>query len=105
MRLINANGYKASLTKWKDDAWKHNERHDAMLIADCLCELEAMPTVDAVEVVHGRWKAHKPDCRGYTASFICSCCEDTIYTDYCMKECEYNYCPNCGAKMDGDGNG
>ena len=50
-RLIDANAYKASLTKWKEDAWKHNERHDAMLIADCLCELETMPTVDAVEVV------------------------------------------------------
>ena len=68
-------------------------------------DIEKMPTVDAVEVVHGRWKAYKPDCRGYTAGFICSCCGDTTYTDYCMKECEYDYCPNCGAKMDGDGNG
>ena len=50
-RLIDANAYKASLTKWKEDAWKHNERGQAMLIADCLCELETMRTVDAVEVV------------------------------------------------------
>ena len=68
-------------------------------LSECF-EIVDAPTVDAVEVVHGRWKAHKPDCRGYTAGFICSCCGDTIYTDYCMKECEYNYCPNCGAKMD-----
>ena len=46
-RLIDANAYKASLTKRKEDAWKHDERHDAMLIADCLCELELMPTEDA----------------------------------------------------------
>ena len=62
------------------------------------------PTVDAVEVVHGRWKAHKPDCLGHADSFVCSHCRDIVYTDYSMKECEYNYCPNCGAKMDGDGN-
>ena len=64
--------------------------------------LHQTPTVEAVEVVHGRWKAHKPDCRGYTAGFICSCCGDIVYTDYRMKECEYNYCPNCGAKMDSE---
>lgn len=63
-------------------------------------EIQKLPTVDAVEVVHGWWKAHKPDCRGYTAGFICSSCGNIVYTDYCMKECEYNYCPHCGAKMD-----
>ena len=48
------------------------------------------PTVDAVEVVHGRW-------------IICS----DGYFPYCS-ECKTepkhgemtNYCPNCGAKMD-----
>ena len=59
------------------------------------------PTVDAAPVVHGRWKAHKPDCRGYAAGFICSCCGSIVYAGYSMKECEYNYCPQCGAKMDG----
>ena len=57
------------------------------------------PTVDAVPVVHGRWKKHKPDSSGYANGFVCSCCGDTVYTDYSMKECVYNYCPNCGAKM------
>ena len=60
------------------------------------------PAVEAEPVKHGRWKAHKPDCRGYTAGFICSSCGNIIYTDYSMKECDYNYCPNCGAKMEGD---
>ena len=49
---------------------------------------------------HGRWLPHKPDCRGYTAGFACSCCRVIVYTDYSMKECEYDYCPNCGAIMD-----
>ena len=53
------------------------------------------PTVDAVEVVHGRWIEYK--------SFMkCSeCGSHWYYTDnHCYL---FNYCPNCGAKMDGDG--
>ena len=60
--------------------------------------VEMQPTVDAVEVVHGRWEYRAVDfeCRYYKHE--CSICgfdgEDW-----------YRYCPNCGAKMDGDGNG
>ena len=59
------------------------------------------PTVDAVEVVHGRWiEKQEPipwcedDVEVYT---VCSICD-------CYSPGESNYCPNCGAKMDGDGN-
>ena len=63
--------------------------------------------VDAVEVVHGRWlnaqiQAHDPF--GYYTHevdvFTCSVCG----VQFDVSECR-NYCPNCGAKMDGDGNG
>ena len=50
------------------------------------------PTVDAVEVVHGRWIPHW----GNTECSVCG---------YITYLCGANYCPNCGAKMDGDGNG
>ena len=49
--------------------------------------------VDAVEVVHGYWIEH-------LHFYECSCCG----FDVCDIE-DYNYCPNCGAKMDGDKNG
>ena len=58
----------------------YEHRHFMSMVLDA-------PTVDAVEVKHGRWKAHKPDCRGYTSGFVCSCCGDIVYTDYSMKEC------------------
>ena len=47
------------------------------------------PTIDAVEVVHGRWRFRKN-----WDFFVCSECsyESSNYS---------NYCPNCGAKMDG----
>ena len=57
--------------------------------------LETQPTVDAVEVVHGRWIVENE------ASIRCSeCCFNRASIKIPM-----DYCPNCGAKMDGDGNG
>lgn len=53
------------------------------------------PTIDAVPVVHGHWKEDDGRVR------VCSVCD----TDWCHKdemdfEQYFNYCPNCGAKMD-----
>ena len=61
--------------------------------------MEDAPTVDAVEVVHGRWGEYEvfkgaASLNGYP----CSACGKRV-------SAKTNYCPNCGAKMDGDGNG
>jgi len=62
--------------------------------------MEDAPTVDAVEVVHGRW-INEGD-----GDWRCSVCR-RLYTfdDYGdidpKEDCGCNYCPNCGAKMDG----
>lgn len=69
--------------------------------------LDDQPTVDAVEVVHGRWKPdlyhdgqpYRDEWYGYI--FKCSVCGDTTMGSYDL-ECHYNYRPNCGAKMDGE---
>ena len=60
-------------------------------------------TVDAVEVVHGRWlnaQIEVGDPFGYSTHeidvFTCSICG--VHFD--VSECR-NYCPNCGAKMYG----
>ena len=52
------------------------------------------PTVDAVEVVHGRWMCHG-DC-GVTECSVCGWSIEEYVGDYA-------YCPNCGAKMDLEG--
>jgi hypothetical protein len=51
------------------------------------------PTADVVEVVHGEWISLEP-CIGL---FECSLCGHKIIKEKC------NFCPNCGAKMDGKG--
>ena len=56
--------------------------------------IEKQPTEDAVEVVHGRWVYPYMNRYGHP----CHCCS------ICGFKASYqdkNYCPNCGAKMDG----
>ena len=48
-------------------------------------------TIDAETVRHGRWI----DAREYCGDYMCSNCEALYGTN------KFNYCPNCGAKMDG----
>ena len=90
-RLIDANAipWEEHYVPDGDTQWEYKKE---------LCVLkpviDAMPTVDAVEVVHGRWIIN---CDGYYP--YCSVCKEE------PKHGEMtNYCPNCGAKMDGDGN-
>lgn len=57
------------------------------------CVLDAC-TVDAVEVVHGQWVNPYINRYGHP----CHCCSE------CGFKASYqdkNYCPNCGARMDG----
>ena len=57
--------------------------------------LAKLPKVDAVEVVHGEWIVCGD---GEYVPFMCSACGKT--TSWYHKQTA-NYCPNCGAKMDG----
>lgn len=65
---------------------------------------EIFPHVDAVEVVHGEWSTIEDDYCGLTALQCSECNQEYWFEDEPPIKI-YNYCPNCGAKMDGDGNG
>lgn len=60
---------------------------------DAMDIVDELPAVDAVSVVHGRW-IDIPDKSEWDQK-MCSVCGDY----FC---CQNNYCPNCGAKMDGE---
>lgn len=53
--------------------------------ADACSAIEDAPTVDAEPVRHGHWE-----------EFHCSVCGEMGWDN------EDKYCPNCGAKMDGE---
>lgn len=60
--------------------------------------LEKLPRVEAVEVVHGRWKFLDIDGWWFDE---CSICGNTT-PNRDGSPPDWNYCPNCGAKMDGE---
>ena len=83
---------------WDEDAKRHlialatGHRTETLHIDMILnAILHHTPTVDAVEVVRGRWIRYR--CL-LIDEYICSECKE--FYPYA-----YNYCPNCGAKMDG----
>ena len=96
-RLIDANSLLATMKEMYCDGCKNYEgvRCRACDFDSCMGDIDDAPTVDAVEVVHGRWIQSEP---GYR---LCSHC----MADVAIYSGHRNYCPNCGAKMDGDGNG
>lgn len=94
-RLIDAN---ALSKKWQDMLdIKTGEKEEIAVykIFEILIKrLSQEPTIDAAPVVHGEWiELHEEN--GHEVG-TCSHCRHVRIVD--------NYCPNCGAKMDG-GNG
>ena len=57
-----------------------------------------------VKVVHGEWSTIEDDYCGLVA-LHCSVCNQEWWFEEDAPIKHYHYCPNCGAKMDGDGNG
>ena len=83
MRLIDADQFILALM----DAALSSADEDTILDL-----VDSISTVDAVPVVHG----HSVDVGGVYAR--CSQCDGVL--PLCA-----NYCPNCGAKMDGNADG
>ena len=84
-RYIDADKVKAYLHEedfnTPDERWKP-EREFAKMI-------DATPTADVVEVRHGEWEQHR------LRNPRCSLCNS-----YNIEKSRY--CPNCGARMDGE---
>ena len=68
-------------------------------------DLLTMPAADAVPVVHGRWiHSRYEDCSELFELVECSQCNHKAYA-MAFYVRGGNYCPNCGAKMDGGDSG
>ena len=119
MRLIDANVLKEKILKERDAIPKTvTERYcfgvefpnhfgDAIRggIRKALRCMEQCPTIDAVPVVHGRW-----ECEYETWGRLqCSICKKEALLEKSNGDVgrillyvTSNYCPHCGAKMEGD---
>lgn len=81
-------------------------REDGMRIAALIEENKALhqeakrlTAVEAAPVVHGRWIPRKGK---WFAYFQCSVCGEKISYPSADGKALPNYCPNCGAKMNGE---
>lgn len=120
-RLIDADAYSAEMKKRQDaceklmhDAERWNDvelmrRADSAfsVFSEAKLTLDKMPTVDAVPVVHGKWiientyptsiGTHCDNCGWAWSNGI-----DAVKLNPVFSLIKTNYCPNCGAKMDGE---
>ena len=63
--------------------------------------LQTIPAADVAEVRHGEWiKNESASAKHVEPIFYCSSCRNMEAWGAAERD-EYNYCPNCGAKMDG----
>lgn len=91
MRLIDAD----ALVGWLKGAGSYlkgleNHKPLTKAIGVIINHIEEIPTIEAVEVVHGRWVVE------HEGSVRCSeCCFNRASIKIPL-----DYCPNCGAKMD-----
>lgn len=83
---------------------------------DVISSVENAPVADVAPVVHGLWMpVYESEMTGWNPAvagrdpiggYICSACKEEAVYDCNDKFILSNYCPNCGAKMDGgDENG
>lgn len=87
MRLIDADKIQ-----WKSYPNDYGETNDDYVEK---CDIDNMPTVDAVPVVHGRWRPGRFNLETGNYEEQCTRCRNF------SKECGKPYCPHCGAMMDG----
>jgi hypothetical protein len=97
-RLIDANELR------KKNVWmkmRTGTVYECDTRAVTVSTIDLAPTIDAVEVVHGRWKKDWCDNNMIGHEFEeCSKCGCSMLDT--NQFWDSNYCPNCGAKMDGD---
>jgi predicted RNA-binding Zn-ribbon protein involved in translation (DUF1610 family) len=109
MRLIDANALRERMFSYygcvNEKSSKEYYRGETLMnyevadmIEDCI---DNAPTVDAVEVKHGRWTINTDD---FTPAYRCSVCgyNKPMIAGERVSQGAMNYCPNCGAKMDGE---
>ena len=89
-RLIDADELKKRVCSYNPVKYTY-EYGDVISVED----IDNAPTIDAEPVRHGKWIDD-----GITSHSRCSACDKEWYWfDNCMED--WNYCPNCGAKIDG----
>mgnify|MGYP003320192539 CR=1 FL=1 len=103
MRLIDADKIKKPIYAEDDNCAGNGMTYDEMVaynhgINKVWYKIKTAPEVNAGPIIHGKWisVSHK-------LARICNICyKDEPYKFADEDVDAYNYCPHCGAKMDGE---
>lgn len=88
--LIKRADVKESLLGWETDPTDEEIEYT----------IDGIPAVDAVEVVHAVWNHLDTNPKYHTHIVECSECGAIFNVSIFDWGLNYNYCPNCGARMD-----
>lgn len=110
-KWIDADRVNAALDRIREEAWLHDipsptvpeyiEHHDAIQQIMLVIDKERKLLSDAADVApvrHGHWvKAERRGCVSYADAYAeCDHCHKVIFDAW-----NFDYCPRCGARMDG----
>lgn len=89
---------KAEITNLKLNGWKGTPRPCDELYG-FIDRIKEQPSVDdVVPVLHGKWVTHYRSGTPVAEGYVSTCCD-------MWNNRKSNYCPNCGAKMNKEGEG
>lgn len=98
---IEREALREILDGWRDAHADVDDVHGCGLLEDVICEVDAQTAADVAPVVHGRWddSGRYTFPGGGTAVRCTECGCALTESEYHLNN--WNYCPVCGAKMDG----
>lgn len=92
---------KDDLYQYLDNEVEWDTNQDRLAATEVVFDFQA---ADVAPGKHGRWELHGND-DDLGSSYFCSSCHSSFDEDWFYANGEFtpfNYCPNCGAKMDGE---
>lgn len=95
VRPIDANALNAKFEELKNQP--QNTLKDIFFLDVAMTVVDSAPTLDYTSVKHGEWEWDMLDV------YMCSTCGEKSHVKEVLEKPAWDYCPNCGAKMDGDG--
>ena len=87
---IEREALREILDGWRDAHADVDDVHGCGLLEDVICEVDAQTAANVAPVVHGAWQVTDR----FKACSVCGYAFARLLPD--------KYCPNCGAKMDGE---
>lgn len=109
VRLINANVLKTEMADDLAATVRMSEMRKTDMAVRVLNKIDEANTIDAVPVVHGRWKTHfYSNCVDtYGNPDTCAECSECGFRWHSVREAKswFHYCPDCGVRMDGGAEG